>query len=328
MNRITEQGKNASTVLMGIILLTGVIAFAASPQIAYSTHLGPITVSSPNDEIEKTVSIEEETDDGIITVGERIVYTIEIDVENNSPDTWSDVEVKDRFAGNLAVGDSPVTTFLKPADQVDTIDSQVNLDCALSQKGKTQKEFLDCVVDDGLGDQDLSPGETASVEVTAETDFNHGQGKKNPIGQREYTSCGEHDVNSGATVTYTLPDGTIVEASTDSVTVDVFEFADLSGDCDQDGIPDSTDAEPFEFNDADGDGVGDGFDICPGFDDAADLDVDGTPDGCDVDADGDTYEGVLGDGMDCNDLDANINPGAVDDTVDGIDQNCDGVDGQ
>ena len=147
MNHITKQGKNASAVLMGVILLSGVIAFAAIPQQAYSAHLGPITVSSPNGEIEKTVSIEEETDDGVITVGERIVYTIEIDVENNSPDIWSDVEVKDRFAGNLAVGDSPVTTFLKPGDQVDAIDSQVNLDCALSQKGKTQKEFLDCVVD-------------------------------------------------------------------------------------------------------------------------------------------------------------------------------------
>ena len=293
---------------MGVILLSGVIAFAAIPQNAYSAHLGPITVSSPNNEIEKTITIVEENDDGVITVGERIVYTIEIEVTNNSPDIWSDVEVKDRFAGNLAVGDSPVTTFLKPADQVDAIDSQVNLDCALSQKGKTQKEFLDCVVDDGLGDQDLSPGETASVEVTAETDFNHGQGKKNPIGQREYTSCGEHDVNSGATVTYTLPDDTVVEASTPSVTVDVFELADLTGDCDQDGIPDIDDTDPFVFNDADGDGVGDGFD---------------------VDADGDTFEGAaLGDGQDCNDMDATINPNAVDDTVDGTDQNCDGVDGQ
>ena len=54
----------------------------------------------------------------------------------------------------------------------------------------------------------------------------------------------------------------------------------------------------------------------------------GQRDGCDVDADGDTFEGAaLGDGMDCNDFDASINPDAVDDTVDGIDQNGDNTDG-
>jgi|GEM_PF-3553572 len=49
------------------------------------------------------------------------------------------------------------------------------------------------------------------------------------------------------------------------------------------------------FIDSDGDGVGDGSDVCPGFDDGLDADVDGTPDGCDVcpfdandDSDGDS----------------------------------------
>ena len=321
MNRITEQGKNASTVLMGIILLTGVIAFSASPQIAYSDHpaLDPITESSPNDEIEKTVSIEEETHDGVITVGELIEYHIVIDVNNNDGQTWFDVIVKDRLGGDLGTDKSTVTE---------------NLDCTLGtpdtggnngkkKGGKTQKEFLDCIVAD---DGNLDDGEQASVSFSAHTDVNPGQQKKNPP-KNEYTSCGEHDVNSGATVTYTLSDGTIVSASTGSVTVDVFELADLSGDCDQDGIPDIDDTEPFVFDDADGDGVGDGFDICPGFDDAVDLDGDGTPDGCDVDADGDGHEGTLGTNTDCNDLDASINPGAVDNTVDGIDQNCDGTDG-
>jgi len=36
------------------------------------------------------------------------------------------------------------------------------------------------------------------------------------------------------------------------------------------------------FIDSDGDGVGDGSDVCPGFDDGLDADADGTPDGCDV----------------------------------------------
>jgi hypothetical protein len=41
--------------------------------------------------------------------------------------------------------------------------------------------------------------------------------------------------------------------------------------------------------DADGDGVDDTNDICPGFDDFADNDNDGTPDGCDNDQDGDGF---------------------------------------
>jgi len=320
MNRITEQGKNASTVLMGIILLTGVIAFSANPQIAYSTDLVSITVSSPNDEIKKTVSIEEETHDGVITVGEVISYDFLIEVINNGGGpAWINVIVKDRLGGNL--GTDKITVDTNLICTLGTPDTGGNN--GKKKGGKTQKEFLDCIVAD---DGNLDDGEQASVSFSAQTDVNPGQKKKNSP-KNEYTSCGEHDVNSGATVTYTLSDGTIVSASTGSVTVDVFELADLSGDCDQDGIPDIDDAEPFEFNDADGDGVGDGFDICPGFDDTADQDGDGTPDGCDVDADGDGHEGTLGTNTDCNDLDASINPGAVDNTVDGIDQNCDGTDG-
>ncbi|NLA36296.1 MAG: hypothetical protein GX868_11530, partial [Actinobacteria bacterium] len=43
-----------------------------------------------------------------------------------------------------------------------------------------------------------------------------------------------------------------------------------------------------------------------------------------VDADGDGYHS----GVDCNDGDASINPGAADAAGDDIDQNCDGVDGE
>jgi len=204
----------------------------------------------------KTVEITEHgIVNGVISVGESIEYTITIDVENNSEVTWIDTTVMDRFAGNLAVGDgSPGATF--PIIQVDFIDFVLNLDCdddSLTQKGKTAKEFLDCDFDDG--DQDMEDGDTASVTVTAWTDFNPGQARKDLVDRtRTYTSCGpDQDVNSGATVSFTLADLSEHEFSTPSVTVDVFEEEDLSGDCDMDGFSDSIEigagTDPFDDED-------------------------------------------------------------------------------
>ncbi|MEZ4367783.1 MAG: putative metal-binding motif-containing protein [Kofleriaceae bacterium] len=46
------------------------------------------------------------------------------------------------------------------------------------------------------------------------------------------------------------------------------------------------------------------------------------------DRDGDGFcPGTRGAALDCNDGDASVHPGAVDDAVDGIDQDCDGRDG-
>ena len=58
--------------------------------------------------------------------------------------------------------------------------------------------------------------------------------------------------------------------------------------------------------------------------DARDLDCDGL-DGTDADLDGYVDEAVGGD--DCDDAAIGTNPGALDDTVDGVDQDCDGTDG-
>lgn len=217
---------------------------------------------SENQEICKVATIvEEETEDGIIVVGEDIIWNFQIFAVNTSSETWVDVKVKDRFGGDLAVGDSPVTEFLTPELQVDAM-SLTNLDCELTQKGKTQKEFLDCIVDSSEteddivpeGDELFSPGETATVSVLAETDFNHGQGKKDPTGKREYTSCGVHEINSGATLTGVTEFGESVSVSTSSITVGVFDFADLSGDCDEDGFTDGEElntygTDPFDPND-------------------------------------------------------------------------------
>lgn len=86
------------------------------------------------------------------------------------------------------------------------------------------------------------------------------------------------------------------------------------------------DTESNSAIDIDSDTVADANDNCPDVSnpDQSDLDNDGLGDLCDDDADNDTYNNTV----DCNDLDASINPG-VDDLPDAklIDNNCDGVDG-
>lgn len=48
---------------------------------------------------------------------------------------------------------------------------------------------------------------------------------------------------------------------------------------------------------------------------------------CDVDCDGIAAPGACG-GADCDDLDPAIRPGVPDPVGDGVDQNCDGLDGE
>jgi hypothetical protein len=77
--------------------------------------------------------------------------------------------------------------------------------------------------------------------------------------------------------------------------------------------------------DTDEDGVMDLLDNCPDDpnSDQSDIDRDGLGNVCDVDADGDGFEGPLGDGTDCDDLDPAVNPDAEEICTDGIDNNCD-----
>ena len=92
-------------------------------------------------------------------------------------------------------------------------------------------------------------------------------------------------------------------------------YCDLNYDC-----------QPIASPDYDGDGWYDSNDNCwesynP---QQEDMDFDGYGDACDCDIDGDWYDGYQCGGLDCNDYNWYINPGATEWCNDWIDNDCDG----
>jgi hypothetical protein len=112
-------------------------------------------------------------------------------------------------------------------------------------------------------------------------------------------------------------DGCLDDADNDGV-VDLHDLCpgfDDSVDDDVDQVPDACD----DSIDSDGDSVPNDTDICRGFDDRIDLDNDSIPDGCDEIIDSDN-DGV----SDNNDLCFDYND-SIDEDMDGIPDGCDEI---
>ena len=176
-------------------------------------------------------------------------------------------------------------------DGFDDLDADGTPDCAaVDTDGDGTPDGSDCAP----GDPAIHPG---AVEVPDD-------GIDQDCSGTDTVTChldGDSD-GVGGTVTFEADDGDCDDSGE----------ATSGGDCDDSddsvypGAPEPCDAVD---NDCDGD-------LVEGYDD---LDSDGTPDCADADADGDGHEA----GADCDDADAAIHPGAVEE-CDAVDSDCDG----
>lgn len=114
---------------------------------------------------------------GIIDLGEKWFFVMEITVTNNTSLPITNVMVKDNLGGDLELNEWSKSTG--------TFDHWTT--------GKTEKVHM--MWDVGT----LAPGQTETLWLLVSTDINTGTGNGKKPGHQEYTSEGEHCLNSGAT---------------------------------------------------------------------------------------------------------------------------------
>ena len=141
----------------------------------------------------------DEDEDGIIEVGEEIIWDVTIAVTNILGDEitlMSDIVVQDRFGGELEINSFIVNSG--------------TLEIKLS--GKTDKPKIK------WDDFSLSDGTSETANLTVSTDVN-------PGGQHSYSTAGEYEMNSGAVLKFIDSEGTgfQLSAHTPQITVVVFE---------------------------------------------------------------------------------------------------------
>ena len=141
----------------------------------------------------KSVTFSDADGDGIIELGEEVVFTFTFTVHNPSAGTWTNVTVKDNFAGDLEVHS--------------TTPSQGTVSLKLT--GASEKVHMTWNVGT------LGPGATATLVVVSSTD-------ENPAGHQEFTSCGVHELNSGATLKFLDPAGKQHSAETGGISTRIW----------------------------------------------------------------------------------------------------------
>jgi len=141
-------------------------------------------------------------DDWILDLNEKWYFQMDITVTNPSSTPVTNVMVKDNFGGDLELVSTQVDGGVVfgwsgyPLTKNKKDNSVTQGEVTVEWSGKSEKAHLFWNVEDGT----LSPGETHTLAVVVSTDINTGDGNgRKASGHQEYTSEGEHCLNSGAT---------------------------------------------------------------------------------------------------------------------------------
>jgi hypothetical protein len=167
----------------------GTVAFKAEPLVEFTKEITSTTEGGDMD--------------GVLEPGEKWVWTLHTVLTNISGETIHIGKVHDRIGGDLESDWISYTGVLGPLD--------------MYTRGKTDKVFYDFT-----GDFDLADGGSVFFNIWVSPDINTGTGNGKKAGHQEYTSTGEHCLNSGAWFEGWIGDE-YIEASTEPVCVEVFE---------------------------------------------------------------------------------------------------------
>ncbi|UCD30157.1 MAG: hypothetical protein JSV03_06720 [Planctomycetota bacterium] len=172
--------------------------------------------------VKEAVIVYEDVVDGVITVGELVQWDMTITLPNNFAWAITNAVLKDNLGGNLGMADDDVDN-----DKDDLIDEGGPGDLpagyntipsgtlSYETKGKTKKVQLEIT---GIS---VGIGGSLDFVLGIFTDCNPGKGKNAP--HQEYTSPGDYELNSGATVKFIDPaTGLQLSAHTCPITVTAY----------------------------------------------------------------------------------------------------------
>jgi hypothetical protein len=182
-----------------------------------------ITACSADGVICKEIGIADADGDGLVEAGEFVDFGVTIRVSNTTSSDWKKAQVRDRFGTEL-----DVSVVVGPDPNPTSGTAGISSDSA----GRESVNWRLGVIAIGGG---------AALELSALTAV--------AGGVQQFAGCGLHKINVGASITYTTVGGVTASANTGIVTIPVVTEDGL-GDCDEDGVSDSTELDngtnPFD----------------------------------------------------------------------------------